>query len=332
MIPVAKHPAHRPTAAALQCGSDEAGYGPNLGPLVVAATAWEVSHDCQESDLYALLDHAVASRPGGGKDRVVICDSKLLYSGPQGLKALETSALTLFQTAGLATNTCEALGRALCPDWQTECNALPWMEEDLPLPLQADPAVVAAWAGRLDTVCRQTGVRLAALRAAVLQPGSFNRRVRATNSKGAVLTDTTFSLLAAMCGAHPGVSAQIRCDQHGGRRRYAAALQQAFVEALIRVEEESAEQSVYAWEAGGAKTTLAVSPRSERFLSVAAASLVAKYLRELAMHRWNVWWQAQLPGLRSTAGYPVDARRFKSEIAPLQRTLQIPDDLLWRER
>jgi ribonuclease HII len=29
-------------------GMDEAGYGPNLGPLVVAATAWEVADEVSD--------------------------------------------------------------------------------------------------------------------------------------------------------------------------------------------------------------------------------------------------------------------------------------------
>ncbi len=32
-------------------GTDEAGYGPNLGPLVVTATLWEVPDDSQEDNL-----------------------------------------------------------------------------------------------------------------------------------------------------------------------------------------------------------------------------------------------------------------------------------------
>ena len=33
-------------------GTDEAGYGPNLGPLVISATAWEVPGDPRKIDLW----------------------------------------------------------------------------------------------------------------------------------------------------------------------------------------------------------------------------------------------------------------------------------------
>ena len=42
----------------LVIGTDEAGYGPNLGPLVVAATAWQVEADADEAE--ALLAAAVS--------------------------------------------------------------------------------------------------------------------------------------------------------------------------------------------------------------------------------------------------------------------------------
>jgi hypothetical protein len=47
---------------------------------------------------------------------------------------------------------------------------------------------------------------------------------------------------------------------------------------------------------------------------VALASLVSKAVRELWMDVFNGYWRARLPGLRRTAGYPVDAARFRREI------------------
>jgi hypothetical protein len=60
--------------------------------------------------------------------------------------------------------------------------------------------------------------------------------------------------------------------------------------------------------------------------------MTAKYLRELAMHQFNRFWRERIPGLKPTQGYPLDARRFRAEIAELQRNLGIADDILWRER
>jgi len=43
--------------------------------------------------------------------------------------------------------------------------------------------------------------------------------------------------------------------------------------------------------------------------------MTAKYLRETAMRAFNAFWAERVPGLRPTAGYPGDARRFREEIA-----------------
>jgi hypothetical protein len=39
-----------------------------------------------------------------------------------------------------------------------------------------------------------------------------------------------------------------------------------------------------------------------------------------------------VPGLRPTAGYPVDSHRFRKAIAAKQRELGIDDHVLWRNR
>ena len=60
--------------------------------------------------------------------------------------------------------------------------------------------------------------------------------------------------------------------------------------------------------------------------------MYAKYTRELTMHAFNQFWQQSNEGLKPTAGYPQDARRFKLEIAEQQQQLHIDDNLLWRNR
>jgi ribonuclease HII len=62
-------------------GTDEAGYGPNLGPLVVSLTVWEADED----NLSALFEPLK-------KAGIVIGDSKKLYHGGS-LVALETGVL-----------------------------------------------------------------------------------------------------------------------------------------------------------------------------------------------------------------------------------------------
>ena len=43
-------------------------------------------------------------------------------------------------------------------------------------------------------------------------------------------------------------------------------------------------------------------------------SILAKYLRELVLHAFNAHFCERVPGLRPTAGYPEDAKRFIAEV------------------
>ena len=74
-------------------GTDEAGYGPNLGPLVVSATVWEAPDDVRGDDLFELLRETIVATPrqakGGDGPRVAMADSKALYKPGGGLKHLE---------------------------------------------------------------------------------------------------------------------------------------------------------------------------------------------------------------------------------------------------
>jgi ribonuclease HII len=70
----------------------------------------------------------------------------------------------------------------------------------------------------------------------------------------------------------------------------------------------------------------------EAYLPVALASMISKYLRELAMQAFNQFWIRHLPELRPTAGYPGDSQRFKRDIASVQASLGIDDRMLWRDR
>ena len=70
--------------------------------------------------------------------------------------------------------------------------------------------------------------------------------------------------------------------------------------------------------------------RGETLLPAALSSMLAKYLRELSMRIWNRYWCARLPGLRPTAGYYTDGRRFLAEIEALANRLRIPPHWLQR--
>ena len=70
-------------------------------------------------------------------------------------------------------------------------------------------------------------------------------------------------------------------------------------------------------------------PRAEgQSMPVALASMLCKYLREVLMRQFNEYWIAKLPGLRPTAGYPSDAKRYYEAI----KHLVAEPDAVWRRK
>ena len=69
-----------------------------------------------------------------------------------------------------------------------------------------------------------------------------------------------------------------------------------------------------------------------RHLPVALASMAAKTVRELLMNRLNAFFAQHQPGLKPTAGYVQDGRRWVSEIGDLPERLRIPRADLIRNR
>src|SRR5882724_262610 len=82
-------------------GLDEAGYGPNLGPLVQAAIAAHIPDDT--GCLWECLKDGVRRADDADDGRILIDDSKLVHAGPNGLARLERTVvgtLTREQTIG----------------------------------------------------------------------------------------------------------------------------------------------------------------------------------------------------------------------------------------
>ena len=317
----------------LLIGIDEAGYGPNYGPLCIGATAWEVKAEsggrkAEGVDLYQLLDDIVSPAPD--KDRIAIADSKLLYKPKQGLRHLERGVLS----------TLAAMGRQ-ATDWQSLISppALPWYTDyDCPLPIDAETDEVAGLASRFSTVCETANVRLVDMRARLVFPQEFNELTEHYGTKGAALSHVSIGLLKSLLSnlppsaLRPPPSTRITCDKHGGRNRYAALLQHHFPDDQIEVIEEGRAASRYRWGTSETGTEICFRTKGEAELPVALASMMAKYHRELAMRAFNAFWARKIPGLKPTAGYPQDAKRFKKEIAAVQSKLGIEDRVLWRNK
>jgi hypothetical protein len=314
-------------------GTDEAGYGPNLGPLCVAASAWEVPEGFAAESMYRKLAACVSNKVDAAGKKLAIADSKQLYKAGGTLAVLERGVLSALAAVDRLPKGWRDAWRAVDGEALAQIDGQPWHEGfDELLPLETPAEMLAAGSEAVITGCRKRDVRIVELQASVLFPAAFNTAVGRVGNKAEVLSLTTLRLARRVLENLPPGRAIVVCDKHGGRNFYAALLQHVFPDELVAVRHESAALSVYEVRHAGRQMEFRFQPKGEQHLPTALASMTAKYLRELAMRPFNAFWQRHVPDLKPTAGYNCDARRFFEEIRPARERLAVADAMVWRDR
>ncbi|HMO94408.1 MAG TPA: hypothetical protein PKD64_19660 [Pirellulaceae bacterium] len=318
-------------------GTDEAGYGPNYGPLVIAATRWEVPDD--HADLRTQLKHVLCeTKPNSEDSRIEITDSKRLYDGIHSLDRLERGVLSfcaqLFSVPSTFSELLTLLSNKRFAGSETKVSRtagfseLPLLDFELNLPFALRPREIEATSQSLQSGLRNSGIRLTGISIQCVFPKLFNRILGDVGNKANLLSTMTLGLVHHMLPAEG--KTKICCDRHGGRLRYAGVIQHCLTDSYVKVVGESPTRSVYRWQSTTQECELEFLVKGESQVPVALAAMVAKYVRELCMVAWNRFWISHLPGLKPTAGYPVDARRFRTDIAEKQRELGIEENEIWR--
>lgn len=309
----------------LYIGIDEAGYGPMLGPLCVGVAGLRLERwtpDDGVPDLWQLLKAAVCTSPRDAKARLAVADSKKLCKpmaqGAGRLAEAERSVLGFVHasTGAMPRNDHELFGALAVPP-----GSLTWYAgEPTPCPAHADAAEAAIAANALSVALQHAGVSIDLLRVARVDEASFNAMVAGGRSKAnttlAAITDHAPHILKLIENAideHGEVHTRIVIDRQGGRTRYEAALSRVFGRPL-RTLAEAAEASTYELaDLPNARIRVQAKAEDEHF-PVALASMQAKLVRELSMERFNAYWGHRRAGVKPTAGYTTDARRWLADM------------------
>ena len=266
-------------------GVDEAGYGPNLGPLVVAATLWHVGAPAPAAsspqakttrsktsakprrsagsnptstdtpwDLYRRLSPIVAAPPNPAL--LHVADSKQLYSPQKGIQPLQqvtrvtAALLDLPEPHGPWLQLAQALKAA---HHQPAFDAWPWYAA------AGNPKSFAEApepADSIDSLCQavrdqasQNAVRLAGAVVTLVEPETFNDGCDAYDNKSTLLSNVTLELVRDLVrravAEAPLEPILCRCDRHGGRARYRGLLESAFPETWFEPLEENSRLSRY---------------------------------------------------------------------------------------
>lgn len=320
---------------AFWAGIDEAGYGPLLGPLVVAGTAFKMPDQPEEGQLWDLLSDAVSRTRSTADGRVVVNDSKEVYTPSRGIRALEEGVLAfLAQRGPLPTNMADLLDSVL-PQNISPTDGMPWTENvgQIGLPLLTNPSAVASKADVLEkTLCR-SGVKFLGARAVVVLPPEYNEVVARTRNKSQLLWQKCGLILQRVWRRCKGADSFVLIDRHGGRTHYLKQIRDAFPDCDVKVQKEEKEASVYTLSDRGQRMWVGFKQGGDQLaLPAALGSMLAKYIREIYMRAFNEYWAGRDETLKPTAGYARDAKRFLEDIAHMIDQDNLDTSLLVRGR
>lgn len=304
-------------------GIDEAGYGPNLGPFVMSSALFELPAGCT-TDLWRVLRPAVRKANQKTDGRLIVDDSKQVYSPKVGLGVLEKNLWPFVQLTNSSISFKKDLWQHLAVDPVESVSHEPYLQWDAALPF-SPPSISSA--AILSGVMNNTGVSLARLQSSIITPRQFNLLTRQADSKAAIPLHSISQLVASLPSDD---LIEIHIDRLGGRQKYLEQVTRWFPEQTVEIEIETPNISRYRV---GDRITISFQVEADQYsFAVALASMLSKYWREVMMTQFNAWFAAQQPGVTPTAGYPLDSTRFWTEVEPTRQRLGLINDDWWRER
>jgi ribonuclease HII len=314
--------------------TDEAGYGPKLGPLVIAATAYRVgatfSSDLSQSFEPLRRVHHVKNAV------VLVNDSKTIFKPKSTVSSRYDPLANLHATVSVA-NSWSADSERDFPLWLEKTASTDWRDISRS-PWLAEVDQVEFLHGnevqRVADCWSESDVKLTHVRSRVITAAKFNVACSNGRNKADLLSESTLGLVRELLETPTDAEeTRVFCDRHGGRRYYAAVLSHVLKDAEIIVVSESKGESIYRVKYQGHVCHIHFTVKGDSFAPVALSSIYAKYIRERLMQSFNRYFATlHREPLKPTAGYPSDANRFLRDIAPILSREKIADEKLIRMR
>ena len=296
-------------------GADENGLGPRLGPLIASGVTLELGNYRsaalrKRGEALGITD----SKANSGFGRMALAESVTLAALERVYGEAPRTADSLF--ADLSIDGMMGL-RAPCPSGETARQC--WANApELPLfggDLQEGRDRIKALEGR-------SVLRIARVRSVIVCAGVLNHELSLGRTKLEVDLHAFERLIAdaRASGADPLLAI---CGMVGGIRKYEQYFGRFPAEHVHTIEERKGCSS-YSVDGVG-EVRFEVSADAHH-LPVALASMVGKYLREVAMERLNRYYAGHDSALPKVSGYhDPRTKAFVSASEPLRYRLQIAD-------
>lgn len=289
-------------------GVDEAGYGPQLGPLVVSAVIFELSDTFfinkspipQTISLWETLSNIISNRKEKS-DKLTVCDSKKLYQPSRGIKELEKTTLAF--------------------SWLINHN---YFYNELVLPISAPKSEIDNLSQILRKELKRNSIRFCDAKIRIVESSEFNKGIEYYQNKADFLWAISSQLIKSCIDKyHSDNMIFIRAGKQGGRTYYGPYLNKLFPDKNIQTIEQKFDNSSYIIFSN--QNRILTSRIGVSFIKdgdatdfvIALASIFSKYFRELSMIRFNRFFQSFISFLKPTSGYYVDSKRFIKRIMPI---------------
>lgn len=307
-------------------GIDEAGFGPNLGPLIISASVWEIRDDYQPDSLWQSLEPTISQSGKIDSHQIHVADSKEVHQSSKGIGPLERSVRVLLNAAGHSLTAWNELTQFLDKKYG-DTTGEPWFDNaQLPLPVETTDEHPEELTGNVLDTWEQAGLKLRTIKSRIVTAREFNQCVELWDSKSLLLSRLSLQLMDEIWDRNE--STLIVCDKHGARNRYDDLIDEICDgEFIFRLEEG---KTISRYKVGNSE--LRFQMKAEAHFPVAVSSMIAKYLRETSMELFNRFWTTRFPTLKPTKGYPQDAKRFRQEIENSCDEMGLSESDWWRCR
>ncbi len=292
-------------------GIDEAGYGPRLGPLVVAGSALRTARESADASHWPVsrfLRHGAA---------VTVADSKKVYSRSRGLSGLEKAVFAFVGAPDKMPVTLADFLTRYAAEGALEAQKLPWYScGDCILPREISTEGLATLQQATAVELSSGGLSHVWSAFCVVDENRYNDLLLRTGNKAMILFGRAAILMRRLWDEYAGEGVYLTVDRQGGRKFYAGLLDMVFPDAAIGIFRETENESAYVLTGrdGRGMHVRFVVRAEESDSCVALSSMWAKYVREIFMHMLNEYWTSRAAEVRPTAGYWEDAERFIADL------------------